>query len=88
MQLSKNKTPPAAGQTWLGTDIPTGELFDAPDQAKGWLTAFDAETGWKNPMPRPILAGVTPTADTGQSTGGGIVTYTAGGRQLIGVASG
>lgn len=26
--------------------------------------------------------------DTGQSNGGGVITYTAGGRQLLGVASG
>ena len=35
------------------------------DQAKGWLTAFDAETGdvrWKYHAPHPMLAGVTPTA--------------------------
>ena len=118
VRLSKSKTPPAAGQTWLGTDMEMGEMFDPPGQAKGWLTAFDAETGavrWKNAMPRPMLAGVTPTAGglvfaadlngqlcavdadsgktlwqvkTGQSTGGGIVTYVAGGRQLVGVASG
>ena len=95
------------------------DVFDPPDKAKGWLTAFDAETGsvrWKFPAPHPMLAGVTPTAgcwcslrisevrstpwmptlgeilsrqsSAGQSTGGGIVTYRAGGRQLIGVASG
>ena len=93
-------------------------MFDPADKAKGWLTAFDAETGkvrWKYQAPHPMLAGVTPTAgglvfaadlggqiyamdadtgkilwqtDAGQSTGGGIVTYRAGGRQLIGVASG
>jgi alcohol dehydrogenase (cytochrome c) len=43
----------------------------------GQLYAFDASTGrmlWQT--------------NTGQSTGGGIVTYVAGGRQLVGVASG
>jgi len=43
----------------------------------GQLYALDATTGrvlWQN--------------DSGQSTGGGIVTYVAGGRQLVGVASG
>jgi alcohol dehydrogenase (cytochrome c) len=102
--------------TWLGnenTDVQT-----PVENAKGWLTAFDAENGavrWKFQAPRPILAGVTPTAggvvftadmggvvyaldaasgqklwqtDTGQSSGGGVVTYAAGGRQLLGVASG
>ena len=101
---------------WLGnenTDVQT-----PVENARGWLTSFDAETGavrWKFQAPRPILAGVTPTAgglvftadmggtlyafdaasgeklwqtDTGQSTGGGVITYIAGGRQLLGVASG
>jgi alcohol dehydrogenase (cytochrome c) len=43
----------------------------------GRLYAFDATAGgvlWQN--------------DTGLSIGGGIVTYVAGGRQLVGVASG
>lgn len=118
VQLMKDKTVPAAGAQWLGSETPMDQMFDPPAQAKGWLTAFDADSGsvrWKNPVPRPILAGVTPTAgglvlaadlggqfyavdadtgkvlwqtNTGQSTGGGIVTYRAGGRQLIGVASG
>jgi alcohol dehydrogenase (cytochrome c) len=101
---------------WLAnenTDVQT-----PVENARGWVTAFDAENGnvrWKFQAPRPILAGVTPTAGgvvfaadmggqlyaldavsgqplwqtgTGQSTGGGIVTYSAGGRQLLGVASG
>ena len=108
---------PAPGATWLGAGN-DGVAFDPPDQAKGWVTAFDAENGrerWKFAAPRPVLAGVTPTAgglvfaadlggqlyafdaesgrvlwqtDTGQSTGGGVVTYAAGGRQLLGVAAG
>jgi len=43
----------------------------------GQLRAFDAETGkvlWET--------------NTGQSTGGGLITYIAGGRQLVAVASG
>jgi alcohol dehydrogenase (cytochrome c) len=43
----------------------------------GQIYAFDAGSGrvlWQT--------------NTGQSTGGGIVTYNAGGRQLVGVASG
>jgi alcohol dehydrogenase (cytochrome c) len=43
----------------------------------GQLYAMDASTGlvlWRT--------------NTGQSTGGGIITYIAGGRQLVGVASG
>jgi len=107
---------PAAGAVWLGNA--NGDLQDPVDQARGWLTSFDAETGrvrWKFQAPHPILAGVTPTAgglvfaadmggelygfdaadgrvlwrtSTGQSTSGGVVTYVAGGRQLLGVASG
>jgi alcohol dehydrogenase (cytochrome c) len=91
---------------------------DPPANAKGWLTAFDADNGavrWKFAASRPILAGVTPTAGglvfaadlggslyafdadngdvtwkvaTEQSMGGGVVSYSAGGRQLIGVAAG
>ena len=92
--------------------------MDPPANAKGWLTAFDADNGavrWKFAAPRPILAGVTPTAGgivfaadlggtlyafdaekgstlwqlaTGQSMGGGIVSYLAGGKQRVGVATG
>ena len=102
--------------TWLGNE--NADVQTPVENAKGWLTAFDAENGavrWKFQAPRPILAGVTPTAgglvftadmggvvyaldaasgqklwqtDTGQSSGGGVVTYAAGGRQLLGVASG
>ena len=107
---------PELGKSWLAAG--NDDLFGPPTEAKGWLTAFDAENGtvrWKFAAPRPMLAGVTPTAgglvfaadmggelyafsadsgavlwhtNTGQSTGGGIVTYTAGGQQLLGVASG
>lgn len=106
------------GTEWLGAETPFADIFDPAEKAKGWLTAFDAETGsvrWKYAAPHPMLAGVTPTAsglafaadlggqicafdadtgrilwqsNAGQSTGGGIVTYRAGGRQLLGVASG
>jgi len=120
VQLAKDSTgpAPAPGQYWFGSETPLPEILDPPAQAKGWLTAFDADNGsvrWKFAAPKPILAAVTPTAGglvfaadmggtlyafdaatgqpiwqlaTGQSAGGGIVTYTAGGRQLIGVASG
>ena len=43
----------------------------------GRLRAFDAESG-----------AVLFELETGQSIGGGIVSYSAGGRQRIGVASG
>lgn len=107
---------PALGAPWMAAA--NANTFDPPDSAKGWVTAFDAESGkvlWKYAASRPILAGVTPTAGgllfsgdlggrlyafnaangrvlwqmaTGQSTGGGIITYRAGGRQLVGVAAG
>ena len=41
------------------------QAMDPPANAKGWLTAFDADNGavrWKFAAPRPMLAGVTPTA--------------------------
>jgi alcohol dehydrogenase (cytochrome c) len=108
----------APGTLFLGAENSMSDIFDAPEKATGWITAFDAETGrvrWKYHAPHPMLAGVTPTAgglvfaadlggqiyafdadrgrilwqtSAGQSTGGGIVSYRAGGRQLLGVASG
>jgi alcohol dehydrogenase (cytochrome c) len=61
----------------LAAVTPTaGGLVFAADMG-GQLYAMDASTGrilWQT--------------DTGQSTGGGIVTYVAGGRQLVGIASG
>jgi alcohol dehydrogenase (cytochrome c) len=110
--------PGAAAGFWFGSETPLAQIMEPPDRAKGWLTAIDAENGsvrWRYQAPKPVLAGVTPTAgglvfaadmggrlyafdaatgrilwqnDSGQSTGGGIVTYVAGGRQLVGVASG
>ncbi|HEV8498440.1 MAG TPA: PQQ-binding-like beta-propeller repeat protein [Gemmatimonadaceae bacterium] len=116
VQLVSQSAPvPPTGAGWFGSVTQT---MDPPANAKGWLTAFDAENGavrWKFAATRPILAGVTPTAGglvfaadlggtlyafdaangavlwqlaTGQSMGGGIVSYLAGGRQLIGVAAG
>ena len=52
-----------------------GLLFSA--DLSGHLRAFDAENG-----------AVLWQLDTGQSIGGGIVSYSAGGKQRIGVASG
>lgn len=59
-----------------GVTPTAGGLVFGADMA-GELYALDADNGqvlWKT--------------DTGQSTGGGIVTYVAGGRQLVAVASG
>lgn len=108
------KVPKTGG--WLGNE--NKDVQTPVENARGWITSFDAETGsikWKHQTPRPILAGVTPTAggllftadlggqayaldasngrvlwqtDTGQSNGGGVITYMAGGKQLLGIASG
>ena len=116
VQLAAASAPvPPTGAGWFGAAT---QGMDPPANAKGWLTAFDADDGvvrWKFAAPRPMLAGVTPTAGglvfaadlggtlyafdasngtvlwqetTGQAMGGGIVSYLAGGRQLIGVAAG
>ena len=116
VQLSPESAPvPPKGAGWFGA---ASQRLDPADSAKGWLTAFDADKGtvrWKFAAPRPVLAGVTPTAGglvfaadlggtlyafdaesggvlwrltTGQSMGGGIVSYLAGGKQRIGVAAG
>ena len=116
VQLAQEPTVPSAGAIWFGSAI--GEIQESPETAKGWITAFDADTGairWKFAAAAPVVAGVTPTAgglvftadltgrfrafdaesgavlyelDTGQSIGGGIVSYSAAGKQRIGVASG
>ena len=116
VQLAPVNAPvPPKGAGWFGA---ASQQMDPPANARGWLTAFDAENGavrWKFAATRPILAGVTPTAGglvfaadlggtfyaldaekgavlwqsaTGQSMGGGIVSYAVAGRQLIGVATG
>jgi alcohol dehydrogenase (cytochrome c) len=116
VQLAAEPVAPALGEIWFGS---VGrDIQGPPSEAKGWLTAFDADSGavrWKFAAPAPVLAGVTPTAgglvfsadlggtvrafdaetggvlwslDLGQSIGGGIVSYSAGGRQLVAVASG
>ncbi|MEP6495800.1 MAG: PQQ-binding-like beta-propeller repeat protein [bacterium] len=116
VQLQRESAPvPPIGAGWFGA---ASQSMDPPTNAKGWLTAFDADNGavrWKFSATRPVLAGVTPTAGglvfaadlggtlyafdaangsvlwqtaTGQSMGGGIVSYAAAGRQLIGVAAG
>ncbi len=116
VRLKRDTTTLPTTGMWLGNG--NSDLLTPVANARGWVTAFDAENGsvrWKFQAPRPILAGVTPTAggvvfaadmggqlyaldaasgqqlwqtNTGQSTGGGIITYSVGGRQLLGVASG
>ncbi len=116
VQLQQALAVPEAGAIWFGST--NNNIQGPPGEAKGWVTAFDADTGavrWKFAAPAPVLAGVTPTGgglvfsadlkgalrafdaesgavlwqlDTGQSIGGGIVSYSAGGKQRIAVASG
>jgi alcohol dehydrogenase (cytochrome c) len=116
VQLAQEVAVPSAGAIWFGSAV--GEIQEPPDTARGWITAYDADTGavrWKFAAPAPVVAGVTPTAgglvftadltgrfrafdaesgavlyelDTGQSIGGGIVSYSAAGKQRIGVAAG
>jgi alcohol dehydrogenase (cytochrome c) len=116
VQLADEVEVPSAGAIWFGSAI--GAIQGPAEEARGWITAFDADTGdvrWKFQAPAPAVAGVTPTAgglvftadltghfrafdaetgavlyqlETGQSIGGGIVSYSAGGKQRIGVASG
>ena len=116
VQLQAEPVVPPKGTIWFGSV--SANIQGPSDEAKGWLTAYDADTGqvrWKFAAPAPVLAGVTPTAggivfsadltgtlrafdsasgdvlwqtDTGQSIGGGIVTYSVEGRQLLGVTSG
>ncbi len=50
-----------AGQTYMGTAYEG----DPTEESKGWVTAFDGNTGrilWKYNTPLPVVAGVTPTA--------------------------
>jgi alcohol dehydrogenase (cytochrome c) len=116
VQLEEQISVPPAGQIWFGSA--PGDIQGPPSEAKGWLTAFDADTGavkWKFAASAPVVAAVTPTAGglvfsadlkgglrafdaesgavlwelgTGQSIGGGIVSYAVGERQRIAVASG
>jgi len=114
----KDAPVPATGDIWLGVVEPMDKVMADWSTARGWLTAFDADTGavrWKLEAPKPVLAGVTPTAgglvfsadlsgklfaldaasgkrlwnvDVGQPVGGGVITYRAGGKQLLAAAVG
>jgi PQQ-dependent dehydrogenase (methanol/ethanol family) len=65
VQLQRENSPvPRVGAAWFG-NTQGGQRMDSTSAAKGWLTAYDAENGgvrWKFQAPRPVLAGVTPTA--------------------------
>jgi alcohol dehydrogenase (cytochrome c) len=63
VQLQAEPEVPALGQLWFGSA--SGNVQAPAEEAKGWVTAFDADTGdvrWKFAAPAPVLAGVTPTA--------------------------
>jgi alcohol dehydrogenase (cytochrome c) len=53
------------GSAWTGEIEGGFGKQDLKEKWKGWVTAFDADTGkqaWQVRMPTPMLAGVTPTA--------------------------
>jgi alcohol dehydrogenase (cytochrome c) len=56
------------GDAWTGAEPADGWLFGRHDPAgqwKGWVTAFDPETGevkWKVQTPKPMVAAITATA--------------------------
>lgn len=59
--LDSAKMIPPTGDNLFGGTM----KFDPPENAKGWVTAFNAKDGtvkWKYQSPAPIVAGVTPTA--------------------------
>ena len=115
VQLQAEPEVPSPGAIWFGSAL---QMQDPVEDARGWLKAFDADSGavrWQFEASTPVLAAVTPTAgglvfsaelagrlrafdadtgailwefDLGQSTGGGIISYSAGGRQRIAVATG
>ena len=82
--LAKIKGGP--GDAWTGAEPADGWLFgrhDPVEQARGWVTAFDAESGeikWKVQTPRPMVAAITATAGGLVLTGdldGNVIAYDA-----------
>jgi alcohol dehydrogenase (cytochrome c) len=75
--VKKDSTPPDPEKEHLHGFYFGGEMqFDPWDQARGWLTAFDASSGgtrWRYAASKPIIAAVTVTAGdvvlTGELTG-------------------
>lgn len=64
--LQPEGTPvPPTGDIWLGIVENIPQAQGDWSTARGWLTAFDADTGavrWRLEAPKPVLGGVTPTA--------------------------
>jgi alcohol dehydrogenase (cytochrome c) len=74
------------GAPWTGAEPADGWLFgkhDPADQWKGWVTAFDPESGeikWKIQTPKPMVAAITATAGGVVFTGdldGNLLAYDA-----------
>ena len=74
------------GEAWTGAEPADGWLFgrhDPPEQRKGWITAFDAESGqiaWQIKTPQPMVAAITATAGGLVFTGdldGNLLAYDA-----------
>jgi alcohol dehydrogenase (cytochrome c) len=74
------------GEPWTGAEPADGWLFgrhDPPEQRKGWVTAFDAESGqiaWQIKTPKPMVAAITATAGGLVFTGdldGNLLAYDA-----------
>jgi alcohol dehydrogenase (cytochrome c) len=80
------------GASWTGAEPAGGWLFGRHDPVtkwKGWVTAFDPETGsvkWKIQTPKPMVAAITATAGGLVFTGdldGYLLAYDAGsGKEL------
>lgn len=61
----KDAPVPKTGDLWLGIREAMTQAMLPWSTARGWLTAYDADTGgvrWKLEAPKPVLGGVTPTA--------------------------
>lgn len=78
------------GQTWAGGEDPNPfGIFDDTANARGWITAMDADSGtvrWKYEAAQPTVAGMTTTAGglvlTGHLTGEAVALDARTGRVL------
>ena len=86
------------GASWTGAEPADGWLFGRHDpmtQWKGWITAFDPESGvvaWKIQTPKPMVAAITATAGglvfTGDLDGRLLAYDAASGKELWRAATG
>jgi alcohol dehydrogenase (cytochrome c) len=61
LSIQSSQKTPDIGSAFMGGEV----KFDPASEAKGWVTAFNANDGsvrWKFQTPAPVLAGITPTA--------------------------